>query len=315
MLKFFVPALLFSFLATAAIAQKTDSLFVSNKGEEWQLRHQARKGETVFLLARRYHVPPAMLADANGLGYQDALKENTTLRIPIGAYNLQNTKGGGSQDTRPLYYRVREEDNLYRISRQAGVPQRTIQVWNNMTDNNVTPGQTLQVGWLLYDATQMPAAGTVTSNTRPAQPSATQMVPPAPAQPQQPLHPDVPAPAITADTPLTDTVREISAVEQLYLDQTSNGQNVVTEKGTAAFFAAAKASNGVYYAFHNAAARGAIIKVHNPGTGKTVFVKVIGPLPGTKQYANALIGISGAARAALGVRDMRAWCVLSYAGY
>lgn len=326
MLRFVFPVLFCCLAIAPVFAQRADSLFIVDRGDGWTLEHKARKGETLIQLSRRYHVPAGKLADLNkvGAGYQDVLKENTRIVIPLGGYNLQNDATGRSADTRPLYYRVKSEDNLYRISRNAGVPQRRIQVWNRMTDNEVGPGQVLQVGWLLYDATQ-PAAvpiadrpvtnlSTIASSPDPGPPPGGATTPGTIVLRGEPSKPVDTTPPDTTTLPV-DTAHEISAAEQLYLDQTANEQNVVTEKGAAAFFNMSASAKGTYYAFHNNAAKGTIIKVHNPGTGKTVFVKVLGPLPGTKQYANALIGISGAARAALGVRDMKAWCVLSYAGY
>jgi hypothetical protein len=106
-------------------------------------------------------------------------------------------------------------------------------------------------------------------------------------------------------------------MEQAFQDQTAGGTMVTTEKGAAAFFPAGGGTiKGVHYAFHNSAPRGSVARVHNPGTGRTVYVKVLGPMPNTKQYAGAIIGVSGAAKAQLGVRgDARAWCEVSYAGY
>lgn len=324
MLRFVFPVLFCCLAISPVFAQRADSLFVVDRGSGWTLEHKARKGETLIQLSRRYHVPAGKLADLNktGAGYQDPLKENTRIVIPLGGYNLQNDASGQSADIRPLYYRVQPEDNLYRISRNAGVPQRKVQVWNRMTGNEVEPGEVLQVGWLLYDATQpaaVPIADRPVTNLNtiasPHSGPPSGSVPPTgnvTLRGERSQRADTTRP----DTMAVDTVHEISAIEQLYLDQTANEQNVVTEKGAAAFFnMSAAAAKGTFYAFHNNASKGTIIKVHNPGTGKTVFVKVLGPLPGTKQYANAVIGISGAARAALGVRDVKAWCVLSYAGY
>ena len=69
----------------------------------------------------------------------------------------------------------------------------------------------------------------------------------------------------------------------------------------------------MYFALHGTAPKGTIIKVYNPGTDKQVFVKVIGTLPGTKQYYNSIIGIAGGAKDVLGVTDEKAWCELKYA--
>jgi hypothetical protein len=69
------------------------------------------------------------------------------------------------------------------------------------------------------------------------------------------------------------------------------------------------------YAFHNVAPRGTDIRVYNPGADKFVFVKVMGGLPDTKQYANSVIGISADAKELLGVSIMedKAWVELKYA--
>ncbi len=112
--------------------------------------------------------------------------------------------------------------------------------------------------------------------------------------------------------PVVDTLSEI---EREYMAQTSNEQNLTAEKGTIAFFNSTGKSKGseAYYAFYNGAAKGTVIKVTNPGTETTIYVKVLGPLPATKQYHNALMGLGSLAKAALGVVDNRAWCELKHA--
>lgn len=105
----------------------------------------------------------------------------------------------------------------------------------------------------------------------------------------------------------------LSPEQHIYLSQTANETNVTEEKGTAVFYEAIGRAKGPFYAFHNGTPRGTIIKVFNPGNGKTIYVKVMGALPDTKQYYNATIGISGTARAALGVTEDKAWCELKFA--
>jgi hypothetical protein len=114
-------------------------------------------------------------------------------------------------------------------------------------------------------------------------------------------------PATAVDT----SKHAFGELDSLYNAQTRNGTNVISEKGTAVFFE--KAGNSkIYYAFHNTTPRGAVIKVTNPGTGRTVYVKVLGPIPDTKLYANSVIGISSTAKDALGINDAKAWVELSY---
>lgn len=310
----------------SAAAQAKNDLWVVAKEDGWSIQHKVQKGETLFSVSRRYHVPPAILAEANGLTYQDGLKEGSTVNVPLGAYNMQTSRPQSTVDTRALYYKVRPEDNLYRISRRASVSQRTLQEWNQLSGNTVSGGQTLLVGWILYDATPFNAvpgvAPPITTGTSGIKVT-TGMPKPVVVTPPPPV---VNKPKVTYDTPkyvmqgAPDTLVHEgrpapapNSLEAAYDLQTQDGQNATTEHGAAAFYAiTSKTKGAAAYAFHNTAPRGTVIKVRNVNNGRYVFVKVIGPLPMTKQYVNSIIGLSNAAKAALGVKEARAFCELSY---
>lgn len=292
----FLLIILFVCFNVNAFALKADSLYVISKNDKWYVMHTVKQGEDVFLLSRRYHVPPVMLANANEIDYQTVLKPGRTLLIPIGNYNQVSFKPS-SAGYRNLYYRVGNNDNLSRISHFAGVQQQVMQQWNHLTDNTIQPGRVLSVGWILFDAID--------------------------AQP---------APVATAANSKTETAKghkpdtmivirkgrktdSLPKEQSLYLSQTDSGKNIMEEKGSVVFFGAASKIKGtnMYFAFHNTARKGTIIKVHNPGNDKTVYVKVIGPLPETKQYYNSEIGINIGAKQALGISDDKGWVELSYA--
>lgn len=271
-------------------------MFVMEKNGKWMIPHAVKEGETVFTIARNYHVPPAMLTDANGINYGTTLSTGSIVNIPLSAYNLLSQKPANS-DERELYYHAQDRDNLFRIAQYAGVKQKQLQEWNNLTDNNIYPGQSLFVGWVLYDATNTTA---VNPANKPA--VKTQIVPDAT---------NISLPDTTVKT--TNTALE----ENTFSSQTTNGTNVITEKGKIVFFdmvGKVKTRGGnIYYAFHATAPRGRVIKVYDPGTDKTVYAKVLGPLPQTKQYAGAIMGISAGAKQVLGVNENKAWCEISYA--
>ncbi|RYD55614.1 MAG: LysM peptidoglycan-binding domain-containing protein [Sphingobacteriales bacterium] len=303
-LRFLIAFLCFSVLASA---QKRDSLFVSYEHNMMVIHHPVSTGETILSLAKSYHVPAAVLADANGLTFQDALDKRKKVLVPLGPYNYITRKPSKSNKSKPLYYRVTAKDNLYRISKQAGLDQQDIQDWNDMVDKTITPGQSLLMGWVDYTKSdlQNPSVST----------------PPAlPAPPRLPT--TLPSRSDKIETQVIiikkpDTVRKVVGLEKIYLSQTNNEQNVVEEKGTAVFFTSAGkvSSSNVFFAFHNTAPTGSVIKVYNPGTEKSVFVKVLGPVPGTKQYHNAIIGIGSGAKEVLGINNERAWVELKYVGY
>lgn len=285
-------------IPSLGIAQSTDSLFIREEGVgKWFARYRLAREGSVFGLAKKFGVPAAALADANGLSYADKLEPGRLVKIPLTLANWYTYTPPVSAQTAKLYYRVMEALDWRDAAAMMRISKRQLQEWNDLGDDDVDAGRVLAVGWIGIVES---SGGSVPTEG------------PSVLSPPQQAWPDT--------TVLIDEVKPVpvlSPMEQAFQDQTAGGTMVTTEKGAAAFFpATGGTTKGVHYAFHNNASRGSVIRVHNPGTGRTVYVKVLGPMPRTKQYAGAIIGISAAAKAELGVRgDTRAWCEVSYAGY
>jgi LysM repeat protein len=303
-----------------AQAQASDSLFVTSREDGWIIQHRVRPGETIFSLARRYHVPPAIFAELNGKTFSDGLREGSIVAIPLGAYNQITRQPSNITETRVLYYRVRTEDDLLRIARGADVTRRTLQAWNALPGTDkVDPGTVLKVGWVLFDPTVISTPKAVL----PAQTQKPANVPIIIPKPARKDSADIKAAINKAKTEgakglatvdSIPTIKGASSEEQSYIELVSAGVDMVVESGPAVFFPSS--SRTTVYAFHNIAPRGGVIKVRNPVNGKVVYAKVLGPMPTTKNYQKALVGLSGGARAALGTHgDTRLWCEISYAGY
>jgi LysM repeat protein len=349
----------FLLISTITQARQNDSMYVIEKDRSWLLIHRVQEDETVFSIARKYHVPPAMLASENNVSYQTVLTPGKKIYVPIGAYNFLNDPAQvRSSETRPLYYRVAEDMTLYKVARVSGVTQRKLQDWNQLDYLEITAGMRLLVGWVRFDATNMQEVGKKKGIqvSYDAQEEETKHVSwkiseKKLAQIQEPeekneIHSPV-TPTVTDNKMLApnrgiihrDTMKVLAATPsqdhdthdslkdpmalydpsdslteagRVYLQQTYLGQSVTEEKGPAAFYDHSGPAD-VYFAFHNTAPRGKIIKVTNPGNGKYVFVKVLGPIPQTKLYHNCIIGLSGNAREALGVVGNKSWCTLQYA--
>lgn len=296
------PALtiLFVLLLPALRLAAQDSLWVRRTGDGASFVHSAKSGETLFMLAKRYSVPPALLADVNGLSYAGGLSPGSKLSIPVGAFNLLPDAQEGK--SRPLYYKTGDGDKLADISRLAGIAQSTMQRRNGMDNQELAPGQTLLLGWVSFDKQQTPFARSPETagalpHTSPL-PAAGSTAPATPVNRQN-----------QADTAGSDA---LTAFGILYGEQTE-GVSLSEETGAAVFYPLrAKAATGVYYAFHNTALRGTILKVSNPANGKVVYAKVIGPVPALKEYHNCILGLSDNAAAALGAREKRMFCNISY---
>lgn len=304
--------ILFASFALTSFAQKQDSIFVQQGDDGWVIYHKVKQGQTVFSIARNYHIPPALLSDFNEVSLQQKLKPGSNLFVPLGAYNLKAESGIHTGEMRALYHRLEAGESLRRIAKNSNVSQKRLLDWNKITNYDLYEGMTLMVGWLLYDATG--SYPTIKENNNVAKPI-DNVVPQRnpPPNPRSTTKPDtnyyvVVDTAAKFDSALVDK----SEAEILYDAQTINGTNIATEKGPAAFFTSKNPGASYYYAFHNNSPRGTIIKVRNTNNGKTVFVKVLGPIPTTGLYHNCIIGISSRARAKLGVRDEKAWCELTY---
>jgi len=286
-------------------AKAQDTLWVKQKEDMPYLIHRVKSGETLFILSKRYSVPPAVLADVNRVSYQDGLPEGSKFRIPIDDYNFIRIES--VVKSKPVFYRAGDEDDLRSISRMMGVSQSAIQRWNHRNTPDIATGDILQVGWVAYDAAQKPFAkpDTTRSQAIAAHPGTT--------FPARPMMHDTVKPAPKPALAEKDTTTEmVSAFEALYEKQVQ-GVSTNEESGAAVFYPLrTQAAPGVYYAFHNTAGKGTILSITNPANGKTVYAKVIGTIPNLKEYHNSIVGLSGNAVSALGARERRMFCKIKY---
>jgi len=334
----------FCFVSFAVIAQDNDSLYVVSKDSKCYISYRVKLGETLFMLAKRFHCPPALIADANGFTYRNTIKDSTSILIPLGDYNYLKAKPENLRlsQIRRLFYKVKtDENNLSKLSYITGVSRENLQQWNRLYDNMIQVGDIFLVGWVVYDETQVPdykeppkqiifEDKTKAKNTDIKKPVV------AATPKQAPQEEKLKSKIVVVDEdrkngnknktadkanvkeliiPILDTSKfKTSETEQLYMKQTHNETKITTEKGPAVFFDMAGGHGGnVFYGFHNSVPRGTIIKVYNPGTGKAIYVKILGPLPETKQYYNSIMGINSDAKEALGVKETRVWGELSFA--
>ncbi len=311
------------FGSVAARAQApADSLFVVPMADGWMLMAEVQPGESIPVLARRYFVPPAILASANAKEISELLRTGSTLFIPLAAYNLTHRlPAAGQVDLRPLYYRVENgEERLPKIARGGGITQSDLRNWNRLETAELHKGQTLIVGGLRYDATGtfgkgnnvLPATGT-TGVPAQKQPDTAAGAPTMDAAGATGL-PVYDSMAVTDSVPAVKVLPKRSAEALAFEELEAAGVGFVSEKGTAVFFPSR--SKTTLYAFHNLAGKGSVIKITNPLNGRAVYAKVLGPLPPTAQYARATVGLSSGAQALLGSKgDARMWCEVAYVGY
>jgi hypothetical protein len=307
-------------ITSSLFAAPKDSLFVVTKNDKWVIAFTPSKTETVMDVAKRFHVPPVMLADENNTNFQNNFPVGATIYIPLGAFNKS---AAGNKN---VYYKVHPEDNLYRISKMSGESQRTLQEWNGMPDNTTGEGDVLIVAKIMYDGA---APVTLKADTTKKKGIAKDSLEKGQKYTVRKVSKEVlengqKVVYLVNDTVWVDT---LGVYGKMYMQQTLNETKINEEKGSAVFYTLVNKVQNRYkdvnstvkskfiYAFHNTAPRGTIIKVYNPASDKFVFVKVMGGLPDTKQYYNSVIGISADAKELLGVSVMeeKAWVEMKYA--
>lgn len=298
---YLLSALIFLFASPSLRAQNKDSLWVKPGTNNWRLEHKVIKGESILQLARRYHVPPALLADINKVSLAQEPEAGSLLKIPTGPYNFRTSRPVMSSDLRPLYYRNIKKVDMDLVSKCSGAAPEAILEWSGLRKNSILTGKTLVVGWILYEDKIQSAAGSGGIRVEDGNPDNVRSKDNA-----ETFY----VPIKKADTFNADT---LLPGEELFLSQTADGVDTLMEKGTAVFFSRpGKNTTGIYFAFHNTAKKGSLIRIRNIGNEKVVFAKVIGPLPGTGQYHNAVLGLSSDARQALEAPGEKLWCELIY---
>lgn len=318
MIKSILSIVLFGFSAAAAQAQ--DTLEVQGTSPALYISHVVKKGENFYSLSRAYGLPPKEIAAANKVNMEQGLQLGHKLHIPLTTANFSQKADASGK---PVYHKVSEKETLYRVSVNYNkVPLDNIRQWNNFSGDGLKKNSYIVVGFMKAGgaaAEVTPRPEKVKEKATPApEPVVTQAPPPPPppveketAKKEPETRPvaevtETPAPAPVKAAPVSSS----TDFEQLYEQQTNNGKKTTSEKGPGTWFK----SNAVgkYYALHNTAPRGTIIKVTNPLNGKAVYAKVLDVIPQMKANAGLIIKLSDSAMQALGSNETKFYCELSY---
>ena len=125
----------------AETGRRLASAEVRIAGHESASRHRVRKGESLWLIARRYGVPVADLVAWNRLDPEVWLMPGQTLQLR-GSMSEPTTIAARDEET--ARYVVRNGDNLWLIARRHGVSIADLRTWNALSpDEWLMPGQIL----------------------------------------------------------------------------------------------------------------------------------------------------------------------------
>jgi LysM repeat protein len=327
-----------SFLTIAGLVlctigvQAQDMLQAQGTAPDLYVVHTVKKGETLYSLGRAFSLSPKDIASENSITPDKGLQLGAQVKIPLNNVNFsQKADAGPGGGFTPVYHKVEDKETLYRLSvNHNKVPVANIRQWNNMSSDGLKKDSYVIVGWLKGSSGGAVAA----SNTPPPASHPAGTPPPAPVNntpapapvETKPVNNPAPVNNEPAPAPVNNTPAPVpapaetkpavapapagSSFEQIYVQQTT-GKNTIVEKGPGGWFKS-NAGAGKYYALHNSAPRGTIIKVTNPLNGKFIYAKVLEAIPQIKQNAGLIIKLSDSAIDALGTNEAKFYTELTY---
>lgn len=133
-----------NYLASSTLSINQELLIpLSNQNNESFIPYQAHivsEGDTLWSLGLKYKISPAEIARNNGL------KENSILKIGselnIGNKNIYRTI---NSKKRTILYSVKQGDSLYRIADIFNIEINDIIEINEISNNEISPGQVLKI--------------------------------------------------------------------------------------------------------------------------------------------------------------------------
>ena len=126
-----------------------DSVFVQKVSATWQMFHRVRKGQTLYTLHKTYLIPIEYLKKSNQL-QSDALSIGDQIQIPLYKHKLRFL--GQPMDSAskqiPVYYRVHAGETLFSLATKTfHTTMQAIRQTNHLKLDKLSPGQVLMVGW------------------------------------------------------------------------------------------------------------------------------------------------------------------------
>jgi membrane-bound lytic murein transglycosylase D len=112
----------------------------------WWRAYKVEEGETLASIAKKLHVSPVSLREANKLDDESALEQGTHLVVPMSpgsVSSLARVREEGPRYT--VKYRVRPGDTLEFIADRYDVTPYQIRRWNNLKTSQLTAGASLRI--------------------------------------------------------------------------------------------------------------------------------------------------------------------------
>jgi LysM repeat protein len=359
-MKKFILLLQITLFVNSAVAQLTSEVRKVD-GKDFKV-YKVEKGDTWYAIARKFEISYSELRVANK-DTDDKIIPGKELLIPgklkandpYFQKNQLDTKPQAAQakpqtTTKDKFHVVQPSQTLYSISKMHGMTVEELKKLNNLTSNEISVGQKLNLSGdtkkkepvkeaeKSEKVIQQDNSVTVISKKEyeetVAKESEKKSEPKTPVQvqPENKSEPNEENTTITKTETAPDTSQLTSDVENVILPPSetkmetnpvpsstdnsdgvifSNGRQQVNETGTAMAMNE-ESTTEKYFAYHRTAKVGTVIRVLNLSNSRKIYVRVTGQLPDDSENEGVLIKISKATAEKLGFTDKTARVNLMY---
>ena len=289
-----------------------DSVGVKIQGDQSFILYQISQGETIFSVSRKYNLPFAAIVDANPGVDLNKVDAGQTILVP--QQNLYTTTASNS-NTKPSVtpaknsanqHLVLEGETLYSISRAYNIDFSEILNANpNLKDYNINAGQyiNLPASTLASVSTGSDYSASTSSETLPVNTNNNEKT-------------DLPAVAEGNNMLLTSGKLDKSkSFAQIYSGYTGSDYVPHIGKGVATWIEGSSEfgkNSERFYALHNNAPIGSVVKVRNLMNNRVIYAKVIGTLSDSEVNEKVLVKLSAGAADQLNVLDNRFVAEIQY---
>lgn len=244
-------------------------------------KHIVTEKETLYSVARLYGISVDDLRqmnkltnDALSIGQELIVKRSST----VTEQPLVKSNNTAPQSLKGVHT-VASKETLFSISRQYSVSVDQLKKWNNLTNNELSLGQTLFV--VAPENQGMKTTSTTITEQQPIKTTT------------QPVQTVTPAEQPKETTPANTNAQPVISAPVKISEAYKDGKEV-REAGLAELIEGTQ-GNRKYLALHRNAPIGTILKVKNQLNDREVFVRVIGQLPDTGGNDKLVIKISKSA--------------------
>jgi len=297
------------------------------------LSHQVVKGETLYSIARKYHVTVEAVQKANkSIGVDLKLKIGQNLVIPSSGAGVTATKPAKQVPTQvssseSSTHIVVKGETVYAIAKANGLTPKQIKEANHLPDDMILKlGQKLIIPAKNQEAIYKPAAKEpqtkaitqpIISKTAPQQQENLELrkdnetkADIAPVKVAQPIETPkeenkatsspIPAKPVSNDLVRNENVAP-NDYEAIFAKEADAGKKV-TYRGIANFMQSENPGNQ-FLALYSYAEMGSILKVTNLMSKVSIYVKVIGKMPANDTQSDVILKVSAEAAAKLKVSE------------